>query len=562
MRHLIVLKKSILLAILLFATAQAQLSPGPLSKPHSSLDKLDACKQCHDTNKGVSSDKCLRCHGYLNQRMQQKKGLHANPEYSQCANCHWEHQGRDQTIVLWKNGQEKFDHRLTGYILSDKHTAVRCEKCHKADNINLKDRERMISEKVNVKTTFLGLQPACISCHFDEHRGQESSDCLQCHEMDGWKPAAKFNHRNTTFTLDGKHEAVSCEKCHPTLLDQQSAQKKNYVKLKGILHTACTDCHKDPHQDRLGRTCQTCHSSEGWKSVRFSAFNHDKTAFPLKGQHHRIACGKCHPPGQPLKISNFQRCVDCHEDFHLGQFSRRAGGSGCQECHTEEAFSPSTFTIVRHESSPFPLKGAHRAVPCIFCHTRSNELSKNKTLRFVIKSTACTDCHADPHKGAVTAFMSNEQSCLSCHTINSWHTISFNHNRSNFKLEGQHQKVNCRACHKSLAPSAQANAFNFKGVSQECQDCHVDIHQGQFLHFEKAGTKVTKCIRCHTSRTWKNVPFDHNRFADFHLEGPHVNVACVACHKVETIKDVSTTRYRPIGMQCENCHKIIMETVP
>ena len=43
----------------------------------------------------------------------------------------------------------------------------------------------------------------------------------------------------------------------------------------------------------------------------------------------------------------------------------------CEDCHTVDGFQPSTFSLARHQSSAFPLKGAHAAMACEDCHRKA-----------------------------------------------------------------------------------------------------------------------------------------------------------------------------------------------
>ena len=58
--------------------------------------------------------------------------------------------------------------------------------------------------------------------------------------------------------------------------------------------TRCSECHENPHADQFGARgtdCASCHNSNKWKP---SLFDHEKTAFSLKGAHENVACVDCH----------------------------------------------------------------------------------------------------------------------------------------------------------------------------------------------------------------------------------------------------------------------------
>ena len=58
---------------------------------------------------------------------------------------------------------------------------------------------------------------------------------------------------------------------------------------------------------------------------------------------------------------------------------------------------------------------------------------------------ACAVCHSDPHKFAE----SYKETCETCHTTQKWNNVlAFDHKKTQFALDGAHQKAACTACHK------------------------------------------------------------------------------------------------------------------
>ncbi len=127
--------------------------------------------------------------------------------------------------------------------------------------------------------------------------------------------------------------------------------------------------------------------------------------------------------------------------------------------------------------------------------------------------------------------------CAQCHNSDSWlmnyETIQFNHNITDFKLEGAHDQTNCTECHTSLI---------FDEAPSQCASCHEDIH---------SMSVGNDCVRCHTSQTWlvDNIPELHEENG-FPLIGAHSTLSCVDCHLSET-----NLRFDRIGNECINCHK-------
>lgn len=546
------MKKNFLLyvfALIFLNQLYAQLSPGDLSNSHKNLEGLSNCTKCHEIGEKISANNCLSCHIILKERKDAGKGLHANTNHLVCESCHSEHHGREFKLIYWPEGQNNFKHQLAGYKLEGKHSQIDCHKCHNAENI--KNIQRFISQKKDPNKTFLGLSQECLSCHYDEHRGQMSDGCKNCHIMQAWKPAPKFNHDKTRFKLTGLHATVTCDKCHQSITDNKYKNDNSFLKFAGLPFNLCTDCHRDPHQNRFGTNCQNCHNTSGWKNYVHSNFNHDLTRYPLKGKHKNVSCEECHNAGKSKKIIHFNECRNCHNDYHLGQFVHRKQKGACEECHTVQGFTPANFTITEHNDTKFALKGAHLAIPCIACHP-VKLINNEKTYQFKFESTTCISCHNDPHDGQVSQYLNNVSSviqksgCEYCHRSDSWQRVLFDHSQTNFLLEGKHKDINCSGCHRIK----NSTYIKFKLFSKECSSCHLDIHRGQFANPDQ----FTNCAKCHIPHDWYAEKFNHNVHSDFKLEGAHVKVSCQKCHKIENIGGEQTVRYKPINSECAFCH--------
>ncbi|MEP6793455.1 MAG: hypothetical protein ABJB16_03950, partial [Saprospiraceae bacterium] len=128
-------------------------------------------------------------------------------------------------------------------------------------------------------------------------------------------------------------------------------------------------------------------------------------------------------------------------------------------------------------------------------------------------------------------------SCDACHTSANWSvskdSISFNHDSTQFLLQGRHNVVDCRKCHTTL---------DFSKAETNCVSCHLDIHQQ---------TVGQECSRCHDSNSWlvSNIAEIHRQIS-FPLLGAHGVAQCIECHKSET-----DFRFETIGTECISCHK-------
>ncbi|HRQ55108.1 MAG: hypothetical protein IT276_07440, partial [Ignavibacteriaceae bacterium] len=137
---------------------------------------------------------------------------------------------------------------------------------------------------------------------------------------------------------------------------------------------------QSPHGDDFDVDCSNCHVSDNWK-VNFSkvTFDHSTTKFSLIGQHQNVDCKSCHTS---LVFSSAKTdCFSCHKDIHQSTV-----GFDCASCHT-----PTTWIVKDiiglHQTSRFPLLGAHKLADCAQCHSGYTEL------RFDVLNVDCYACH-------------------------------------------------------------------------------------------------------------------------------------------------------------------------
>ena len=182
----------------------------------------------------------------------------------------------------------------------------------------------------------------------------------------------------------------------------------------------------------------------------------------------------------------------------------------CQQCH-----------LHFEKSNQAPL--------CLDCHKGIQEDVTNKTgFHGQLKRkqlNECSSCHSD-HLGRDVDIMAFD-------------VDQFDHNKTQFPLEGSHLTQTCKNCHNEKHPKSGKPTFrlpDFKPQAQ-CASCHEDPHEGNL---------ADDCTSCHAQDKWQVEKFDHSK-TDFLLKDKHQEVSCQSCH----VKDVAA----PVGKQCSNCHK-------
>jgi hypothetical protein len=521
---------TIMLTILSFISVEAQISPGDLSNAHTQFAGILNCTKCHVLGNKISNNKCLICHTEIQDRITIQKGYHSSVDVrgKECISCHSEHHGKNFQLIRFDI--IKFDHNLTEYPLSVPHSKIQCVDCHNTKNIT----DQKIRAK---KTTYLGLSTVCLTCHADYHQNKLSSDCLSCHNADSFKPVTKFNHSGSTFKLEEKHQNVDCVKCH-------KIEIINGIKTQEFVlpaNTSCSSCHNDPHQNKNGQNCSQCHNVNSFQIISgVNNFNHNTTDYKLQGKHLTVNCKSCHKTvfTDPLKFKN---CTDCHTDYHKKQFIKNGKSPDCSECHSVNGFTLFSYTIEQHNISSFPLQGSHLAIPCTDCH------KTQKVWNFKGIGINCVDCHKDIHQTFITPKYYPEANCTKCHDEKSWDIVTFDHSITEFQITGAHKGVACTTCHikKDVKGNIQQK---FSGLSTNCSDCHINNHNNQF---EKNG--ITDCLECHDTNNWKASKFNHDNTA-FRLDGKHINVDCVKCHKPQQEGSGFYVNYKLKVFTCESCH--------
>lgn len=195
----------------------------PLKGSHQKVE----CLKCHKKEAApkLQFDWCGRCH-----EDQHGGQFSAGNGWMDCARCHSERQ--------WKPSLFDLDqHSLTQFTLGGAHTAIPCFLCHKP------------AEELQGKIHYTLGKSTCTDCHKDEHNGQFNKnhllpDCKKCHNLEGWE-IPSFNHSETGFPLDGKHQTVACQKCHKpaTTYDMKTGNELEIIKYKPLPHD-CIDCHR------------------------------------------------------------------------------------------------------------------------------------------------------------------------------------------------------------------------------------------------------------------------------------------------------------------------------
>ncbi len=420
----------------------------PLIGKHIEVD----CIECHPIETrdgaefqvftGMAFDNCVACH----------EDVHDNVLGSDCKQCHNE-QSFTSTRTL-----RRFNHNQTNFPLNGAHQQVNCADCH---NMEL-ELSQLFQDQLGIANN------DCVSCHEDIHDNKLGTNCAECHNEQSFKSVGtdEFNHNLTNFPLLGQHQSVDCAQCH------------SENKTDPVAHQTCVTCHEDYHQgefyaDGVGPDCAACHSEQGFSGSTYTIEQHNASQFPLDGGHLATPCFACHLDEKEdrWKFRDIgQRCVDCHEDVHQGYISADYyPNQDCAQCHLTDNWLDNHFD---HDLTAYSLLGKHAEVTCRACHIPDENFVVNRYEGFLNTPNTCWECHSEDNSHEDQFLENGASDCAQCHNQEGWLIAEFNHDETNFKLEGAHVRVDCAQCHQPYQATSGNIITQYKFKSFECVDCH------------------------------------------------------------------------------------------
>ncbi|MEZ4918996.1 MAG: cytochrome c3 family protein [Saprospiraceae bacterium] len=322
----------------------------PLTGRHALVD----CRSCHESLVfSEASNECYSCHLDMHQ---QTVGM-------DCARCH--------TTNNWLVDDINAIHNSNGFPLLGNHALANCTDCHNSDT----------------RLRFDPIGNECIDCHQSDFQATTNpnhnqagfpTNCIECHDpnQDGWGTTA-VDH--SFFPLEKGHDIMDCASCHTG---------GNFTNTP----TDCFACHQpdfestqNPNHQAAGfsTSCTDCHTTDpDWMPATYA--DHDLQHFPIYSGAHQgewANCNECHQ--NPSDYSEFT-CVACHtnpetDNEHNGVIGYSYSDPACLACHP----TGNVDDIFDHNTTNFPLTGAHETTQCIECHANG----------YVGTPTDCAACH-------------------------------------------------------------------------------------------------------------------------------------------------------------------------
>jgi len=522
----------------------------PLEGRHQSL----SCRQCH---RGAD---LAAVHRFA-ETPTSCSSCHQDPHFQQfdqsCEACH--------TPRTWQVAEIQDRHNETRFPLTGAHANLTCDACHQSANRN----------------QFTSLPLDCNGCHQSQYlatanppheRDHYPHDCTLCHNSRSWQ-LTDFDHNRLGFPLVGVHAQLRCDRCHS---DQKFATQSG----------RCYDCHAQDlvtkadfsHQAAgFGNDCEQCHSVFNWRQTNF---NHQiRSGYELTGAHSTAPCGGCHTDNRFEDIAT--DCYVCHQTNYeqaTNPEHKQAGfPQDCSQCHSTADWRTTT---IDHNLTAFPLRGRHRSVACVACHTTElgfsnlpltcngcHDYSQASSWDHQVRdypqncdrchsefgwtpitwnhegvTSGCSECHTydytqtqDPNHVASNF----GTSCEVCHSVGAWSPAAYNHDLTGFPLTGAHQSLSCESCHVDN---------QFTGISADCASsgCHLTTYnQTTSPNHTLKGYPPEDCALCHNTVSFSPSIFQHGSTQE----------VCATCHMDEynntQAPDHAANGY---STNCEVCH--------
>lgn len=450
-----------------------------------------------------------------------------------------------------------------------------CTGCHEDVGADLAAKRGFHGATLATTPTVATSADACATCHQEHHGDATPLSGEHAFALAGFASIAEFDHRGLDFRLGGRHAELACDKCHRSA--GAASLAKGEKRFLGLVQD-CASCHEDVHRGKFGPDCARCHGEEH-PFADAANFVHVES-FPLVGGHAQ-KCEECHAPDGPHAVELAQaaqprECAACHESQHSGPFlgavatlARTSSDATCALCHdaARGAFAEdsSAMPLELHAASGFALTKPHERARCEQCHEPAKSTFSD---RYPGRTAdACAACHGDPHRGEFAKGAFRGAACSDCHARDTFDTHSFDvaeHSRTPFALTGAHARIDCDACH-APARDAASSPRDFRTTKTRCEDCHADVHAGEFARVAAArGEPTPRCEDCHGTESFRDVDrrlFDHGARTAFALQGAHARADCESCHPTTVHAELPTRtfgfaadRFPGPSERCDTCH--------
>ena len=450
-----------------------------------------ACIDCHQDPSNYADFTCITCHTNPETDNDHQQVTGYSYHSPACLACH-------------PTGDEEgtFNHNNTNFPLTGAHTTTECVACH--------------------SNGYAGTPTQCNDCHNQDYNQSInpnhqllglSTDCASCHTtVPEWNPA-RFDIHDQFYVLKGAHLNIAneCITCHQGDYNNTpntcvGCHQQDYNQTANPSHTAA----------QFSTDCASCHSESAWVP---STFDHDNQYFPIYSGAHNgkwAECIDCHT--SPGNFGDYT-CITCHanpetDTQHSGVSGYAYNSSACLACHPT-GDGQSGFD---HNTTSFPLTGAHLSVDCQSCHANG----------YAGTPTQCVACHQADFNQSINPNHNGlglSTECVSCHTTEpGWEPAKFDVHNQYYALTGAHAVIasQCVTCHNG----------DYTNTPNTCIACHTADYNQTTNPSHTEAQFSTDCVSCHSESAWVPSTFDHDNQYFPIYSGKHEGQwsQCVDCH--------------------------------
>ena len=241
----------------------------------------------------------------------------------------------------------------------------------------------------------------------------------------------------------------------------------------------------------------------------------------------------------------------------------------CESCHGSDSEEQKNLCLDCHEEVKYDIKegeGLHGRISklsipqCAICHSEhigrigdivnlNKDMFDHDKTDFHLEgrhlALPCSSCHLETKK-----FRDAPKDCFSCHETDDFHGGSLGescqdcHTPEDWvgrKFDHDQTEFALMARHQDVQCNACHADNKYLDTPQECYACHAinDVHEG---------VNGEQCESCHDEEGWDQINFDHDVDTQFALGGSHKNTRCDACHEQTTLEE-------NLGTDCVDCHR-------
>ncbi len=431
----------------------AQMSPGPLARPHQELDTPLQCFACHGKAKGSMNEQCIACHADIGWLIEHERGFHAARKADDV---------RDAAIRTTRGatsrwcGGRRGARRVRpqdGRMARSKGSTRRSSAATATRRSTPSRPRRSCPSEETRRRVGSASSASARACHEDVHRGVARAGVPVLPRPRRLEAGPQVRPRQDELSADGKarpgqvrevpHRRRPAEAGLQTDSRTPSARRATWT----LTPAAGAGLRQVPRHRIV--------PDRGGVELRSR-----QDALPAAGEARRSQVRAVSRSGQGVGEEASVRVVHAvpqgsarghGDDRGPGRRLRRVpSGRRLQGPRLHGGAAPESPLSARRAGTG---RSPARPVTSRTLRASRPRSSARQACRSVPTFTRCLDCHRDDHGGQL-ASRPGGAACEPCHNVAGWKPSLFGaaeHAKLKLPLEGRHAKIECAACHGPAA---------------------------------------------------------------------------------------------------------------